>query len=361
MSDLVAIVVPMYNAKKTIKACLRSIQKQTYTNWKAYIVNDGSKDGCDEICRKFGKKDSRIILIDRKNGGSSAARMTGIHQVQDSDYLMFCDSDDTLPENSIEAMLRASKEHDSDLVCGEANRRIRIGAFSFLSGNGKAKELEVYEPDRMMYYLYPSYLGQTGFPPTLWGKLFRTKQALPYFLNREDEAPKFFGDDLFIMVHVLPHMNRCVLIPDAVYNYSIGGGTSKFMKTYLDDTLLMYKLKCKYGEEYNVRPYIRQLTRLELKNCIVSYLKMCRTHEIYPQGSLEAEAKALVENPIVSQGIGELTKEILAQDGTELPGFTQAFWDKDYKKMATIIDDSVGNNSDSFLKIVLRKLLSLIR
>lgn len=67
--DTIWVIVPVYNAQKWIKKCVRSIQKQTYSNWKAVLVNDGSTDRSGQICDELARKDDRLIVLHTSNSG----------------------------------------------------------------------------------------------------------------------------------------------------------------------------------------------------------------------------------------------------------------------------------------------------
>ncbi|ENJ1330777.1 glycosyltransferase family 2 protein, partial [Campylobacter coli] len=74
----VGIVIPIYNVEKYLDECLRSVINQTYINLSIILVNDGSNDNSLSIARKYALQDERIIIINKKNGGLSSARNTGI-------------------------------------------------------------------------------------------------------------------------------------------------------------------------------------------------------------------------------------------------------------------------------------------
>ena len=78
MEDLITVVVPIYKVEKYLKKCIDSIIKQTYKNLEIILVDDGSPDKCPQICDEYAKKDSRIKVIHKKNGGVSSARNLGI-------------------------------------------------------------------------------------------------------------------------------------------------------------------------------------------------------------------------------------------------------------------------------------------
>ena len=76
--EKISIIIPVYNAEKYLEQCLNSVLHQTYTNFEAILINDGSTDSSEKICKEFADKDSRIILISGPNRGSAEARNIGL-------------------------------------------------------------------------------------------------------------------------------------------------------------------------------------------------------------------------------------------------------------------------------------------
>ena len=95
MPPAVSIIVPVYNAERTIGRCIESILNQEYTDFELLLVNDGSTDASGSLCDGYAAKDARIRVIHKKNGGVSAARNTALDLAQGT-YLQFLDSDDWL-------------------------------------------------------------------------------------------------------------------------------------------------------------------------------------------------------------------------------------------------------------------------
>lgn len=101
---LISIVIPIYNAEKYLEECLNSIKNQTYKNFEVIMVNDGSKDNSETICKSFLKSDSRFRYFTKENGGVSSARNLGLDNVE-GDYITFIDSDDWVDENHLEILI----------------------------------------------------------------------------------------------------------------------------------------------------------------------------------------------------------------------------------------------------------------
>lgn len=95
----VSVIIPVYNTEMYLKECLDSIIRQSYENLEIIIVNDGSSDNSPIICNEYAKNDTRIILVNKLNGGASDARNCGL-SVSSGEYILFVDSDDYWSDNS---------------------------------------------------------------------------------------------------------------------------------------------------------------------------------------------------------------------------------------------------------------------
>lgn len=103
MQDLISVVVPVYNCAPYLDACLNSLQAQTWQNWEAVLVDDGSTDDSAALCDAWAQKDPRIRVLHQKNAGVSTARNAGIEAVQ-GDYLAFVDADDRVEPEFLQTL-----------------------------------------------------------------------------------------------------------------------------------------------------------------------------------------------------------------------------------------------------------------
>ncbi|MBR3755233.1 MAG: glycosyltransferase family 2 protein [Clostridia bacterium] len=116
--DLVSIIVPVYNVEKYIHECVDSIINQTYKNIEIILVDDGSPDNCGKICDDYAKKDSRIKVIHKENGGLSDARNAGV-ALSTSEWISFVDSDDIIHPQTIELMFFALMKEKTDIATSQ--------------------------------------------------------------------------------------------------------------------------------------------------------------------------------------------------------------------------------------------------
>lgn len=114
----ISIIVPFYNVEKYASKCIESIINQTYKNLEIILVDDGSKDNCGKICDEFAKKDKRIKVIHKTNGGLSDARNAGIKEAT-GNYIGFVDSDDYIESDMYEYLLNLLEKNNADIsICG---------------------------------------------------------------------------------------------------------------------------------------------------------------------------------------------------------------------------------------------------
>lgn len=118
---MITIIVPVYKVENYLSRCVDSILNQTHSDFRLILVDDGSPDNCGKMCDEYAEKDNRIIVIHQKNGGLSAARNTGLdwfYEKNDSDYILFADSDDWLHPQQLEILIKATTEEGVNVsVC----------------------------------------------------------------------------------------------------------------------------------------------------------------------------------------------------------------------------------------------------
>lgn len=114
MGEKISVIVPVYNVEQYLERCVDSIINQTYTNLEIILVNDGSTDNSGKLCDELAKKDERIRVIHKENGGLSDARNRGIEEAE-SDLVGFIDSDDYIDSDMYEVLLKNLNDTDANL------------------------------------------------------------------------------------------------------------------------------------------------------------------------------------------------------------------------------------------------------
>ena len=162
---LVSVIVPIYKVEPYLRWCLDSIVKQTYTNLEIILVDDGSPDGCPQICDEYAARDKRIVVIHKDNGGLSDARNAGL-DICKGEYISFIDSDDWVANIYIEAMLKATITNNAEMVVGNFIRANQT--YSLQISNYSLANVETLSPIQAVKKLWsPEYV----IFVTAWAKL----------------------------------------------------------------------------------------------------------------------------------------------------------------------------------------------
>ena len=299
----ISIVVPVYNCEKYVGKCIRSILKQTYSNWNLILVDDGSTDRSGAVCDRFAQKDDRITVIHQENKGSVEARKAGVlsQAAQKNPWIMMSDADDTMPPDAVEKLYNAVQEYQAEMAVGAVTKMYR-GIPIPSRGKSPCFQTEkprLYSHDEVIDSLFISYFGITNFPVTMYAKLYRTEQLTKAI----DFAPvvKFMGDDLSVSIRITPEVKSLVILPDVVYHYRIGGGTSRFMPYMMEDFASLYTYKQQFAEKFPMPQDAQFYMDVELMNVTKSHFLQCLTNGGFTEQQLIDEVKKVIEMPQVKQ------------------------------------------------------------
>ncbi|MBQ7409288.1 MAG: glycosyltransferase [Alphaproteobacteria bacterium] len=120
----ISIIIPMWGVEKYLRRCLDSVKNQTFQNWQAICVDDGSPDKSGEIAESYAKKDKRFVVVHKENGGLSDARNYGMPYAKGK-YIMYLDSDDFIHPQTMEIAYKIAIENKSDIVSFQYDRFYR--------------------------------------------------------------------------------------------------------------------------------------------------------------------------------------------------------------------------------------------
>lgn len=329
------VIVPVYNVQKWLKKCVRSIQRQTYANWRAVLVDDGSTDRSGQLCDELARADARILVVHTPNQGLFRARLTGVEHADPDSYCIFCDSDDELPPNTLELLHNETVRTGAEVVCGNMRRLLKGIRFP-ARNTGVFQEPRAYDRQAIMRELYISCFGLTYYPMSLCAKLYRTGK-LKHTMQTLQEHPKYFAEDLNVTMHLLPTLESVSIIPDPVYDYRVGGGTSRFMPTFLEDNLLMYHIKMRNVHLCTAERDAVALMAIEMKNIIGTYLVMCEKFQRFSKGSLEEEVRFVCALEELRDAMGRYET-----DRSGIPGLTDAIRADDQPRICSLIRNEVA-------------------
>lgn len=210
MNHKISIIVPCYNCEKYIESCLKSIVYQTYDNLEIIVVNDGSTDGSAEIITRF-LSDTRVKYIEQSNGGESAARNTGLLAAT-GEYVGFVDSDDYIDNDMYRKMYEMISESDSDMaICNYNQIYDEQIKYSYSTMTGKNFNIQ---DDVLGYWMQ---ICATVRPNNyVWTRLYKRSIIIKSGVKFDKYIHS--ADTLFNF-KLLPHINKCVVVNEGLYNY----------------------------------------------------------------------------------------------------------------------------------------------
>jgi len=239
----ISVIVPVYNAEKTLERCVESTLGQTWSDLELILIDDGSTDRSPSICDAYQAKDERVRVVHQPNAGVSAARNRGLNMAQGA-YIAWVDADDWMDTEMLERLYLATQEEHAEIaVCGhlrEGCQTVRLGSAEKKVVTGRKAQLLLLEDREFFSYL--------------WDKLFRKE------LFRDVIFPvgrKF--EDQTVLFRIVGKADRVVCIPYFGYHYVETEGSTVY--TYTLKNALDYYLAVRenrkdaddLGQEYRIR------------------------------------------------------------------------------------------------------------
>lgn len=215
-----SIIVPVYNAEKTLERCLESIVNQPFSDYELLLINDGSTDGSDAICRSYSETYKQICYYSKENDGVSSARNLGLEQAK-GDYILFVDSDDYVSENYFETISDALKDGFPDLLMfgyrnfGGTSTAWNTGIFF----ESDERQIAGKIASAMQQYLFSS----------LWSKAFKRQVIRQHEFRFVDDL-SIGEDQVFVFTYAM-HIQSIASIEEILYNVDVSDGNSLSRKT----------------------------------------------------------------------------------------------------------------------------------
>ena len=196
-----SIIIPVYNVAPYLRECLDSVLAQTFKDWEAICIDDGSTDGSGEILDEYGARDKRFRVLHQGNAGVSAARNRGLEEAK-GEWVLFMDPDDFYPFNTVlEEFHKTSWRYQTDLIKG-CIRSVDIDGHMISDGRGK-KVGVITKKDFDSCYGFQTYVFKAGM-------LKQNEINFPLLTYYED--PPF-------LAKVLAMVESYIAIPNVVYGY----------------------------------------------------------------------------------------------------------------------------------------------
>lgn len=225
--NTVSIIIPIYNAERYLRRSLDSILKQTYKNIEIILVNDASIDNSFGICAEYGKKDSRIKFLDKKNGGVSKARNEGL-KIATGKYIAFVDADDYIKEDMIEYLVMLIENNNAQIAvcnyCEYTDNKI-------YNRNIIKERLSVLSSDEALPMIF------TSLTFACWNKMFKAE----LFQNEFFRTDISMGEDLDIVFRLFLKSKKICIGNEIKYYYSRENFKSSTKQSFNENKLSVFK------------------------------------------------------------------------------------------------------------------------
>lgn len=259
----ITVIIPVYKVEEYLDKCVQSVVKQTYKNLEIILVDDGSPDNCPKMCDDWAKKDARIKVIHKENGGLSSARNAGL-DIATGEYITFLDSDDYIDLEMIETLYTQVRRFSADVA---------MCRFKFVYPNGEEKNIYIEDDEVTVHNqldLVNLLLENRDTSLVLsCAKLYKKS----IFDKLRFEMGKLHEDE-FILLDVIERTNSLIIVNKCFYNYlkrpdSITG--KKTIKNYEDAyeafTKRYFRIKEGFNQlrKKNEKAYLFQLRSLYIE------------------------------------------------------------------------------------------------
>ena len=271
---LVSVMIPIYNVFDYLDRCIESVINQSYSELEIILIDDGSPDDCATICDEWAKKDHRITVIHKKNGGQAEARNYGM-QIICGEYVSFIDSDDYIADDFFEVLLSAALEHHSDIVVCDFAKTYENGDCEQYHDDLAVSEFSTHEG-------MVALLNGTTFYLHVWDKLYKRTivEAIDFDVGKIHEDV-FWIYQAFGAADSITKINRTMYFYLQRESSTMGHGYSSLRSLdFLDQ-----KWKCKLYIEKNFSELALQAkldffgSCMYLMQCVIKYMHGEEKHQ----------------------------------------------------------------------------------
>lgn len=234
----VSIVVPIYNVEQYLGYCVDSLLAQTLDNIEIVLVDDGSPDSSGAIAEEYAKKDCRIKVVHRSNGGLGPARNTGIEK-SSGEYVGFVDSDDWVEPHMYERLYKIAKTENADIVFGGhkdvLNGRVVNKKSHPLSGKVLRGQGEIIPIQQKLFGHLPDDSSVEAFPMRVWTGIYR----LDFIKSNDLSFRPILSEDTIFNIPAYGTANTIAFTGDTDYCYRMDDHPS-IMRSFNKSKLLQY-------------------------------------------------------------------------------------------------------------------------
>lgn len=237
----VSIIVPIYNAEKTIKRCIESVVNQEFQDWELYLMDDGSMDLSGRICDEFAGKDSRIHVVHKENTGVSDTRNQALSMAKGT-YIQFMDSDDWLTSDATNLLVRNAKQFDCDMVISDFYRVVG----QRVSHKGDIDE--EYPMDKTTFAEHMMENPADFYYGVLWNKLYKREIIEKNQLRMDSDIS--WCEDFMFNLEYLRHVDTVYALHVPIYYYVKTKGSLASQGMSFTKTIRMKKMVFEVYHEF---------------------------------------------------------------------------------------------------------------
>lgn len=250
-SRKVSVIIPVYNGERYIEETVNNIRMSDYQNIEVIVIDDGSTDSSPVICEQIRRKDDRVILYRKPNGGVVSARNCGVSMAS-GEYLCFCDQDDTVEKTCYARQVERMEADQSDVCICSVGRNIegKLSAFELFEDTCY-QDKEILE--QLLYPLLfngfdiPVKMGAGRCYPHIWSCMFRRSFWKEY--NIRFRAYVNYEDDLLVKVQALANARRVSTLSVIGYCWRVNYGSESYHHRYIEN-IAMKQQQC-YEDIYD--------------------------------------------------------------------------------------------------------------
>lgn len=307
----VSIIIPVYNVEKYLKKCIESILNQTYDNLEVILVNDGSIDSSRDICLHYAQNNDRIVYIEQKNLGPSAARNKGIDKAE-GEYIQFIDADDYLPPDSVKKLVEAIDISDF-VIAGYYNLTLKYEGIIEKKVNSEWNGL--YTKKELLSNW--GDLVNKGMFHYTWNKLYKSNVVKNKIKFNEDVK---ISEDMIFNIDYLSMVNKINIINTPVY-YHIYYNHDSLTKKYHSELFEMRKTTNQYITKFLLSNNVyKDGNSRTAKKLFSRHVLSLLVHLVSPENEMNTIEKKHTINTIIND---VSVREVLADvDNRFLPKTT---------------------------------------
>lgn len=215
MNPKISFIIPIYNISQYLEECIDSLIAQTSSQHEIILVNDGSTDGCRDICERYKECRNNIYVINKSNGGLVSARKAGIDLAR-GDYISCVDGDDFIKSTFVEEMTNVIDKYHPDIICS--------GYYVYYEGSCVEKKIPygrgLLDKEAIRKTIFPKLFENSqgeSIPANIWGKCYRRELYIEEQLAVDNHIK--MGEDSACFKPCVFKANSIYILPDCLYYY----------------------------------------------------------------------------------------------------------------------------------------------